>query len=169
MGLRGGLSPARARGFSSVEIAVAISVIGSLLAVAVPAFVRNVSASHLVEATDGIARIQEGAIAFVKSDGRLPDATPLTPAAVPRAERVLDPPGTWDAPGWRAVHFTAAPDGMSHRYSFAMDRPTANELIAHAHGDLDGDGVVSSFEAHVVQDGSEARSIAGLVVAEELE
>ncbi len=157
------------RGFSSVEIAAAVAVVGSLLAVAVPAFVRNVSASHLVEATEGLARIQEGVIALSKADGHLPEATPLTPATVPRAERVLDPPGTWDAPGWRAIHFSAAPEGMSHRYAFAMDRPSEGDLVARAHGDLDGDGVLSAFELRLVKDPDGAHAVGGLIVSEELE
>lgn len=161
-------SLARERGLTSVEIAAGVAVLGSLLAVAVPAFVRNVHASHFVEATDGLAHIQEGAGQCVHATGALPPAAPLTPPAVPRGERVVDAPGTWDQPGWKAVDFRAAPEGMAHRYAFEMETPP-RELVARAHGDLDGDGVVSTFEVRVRQEGAEAQSVPGMIVDQELE
>jgi hypothetical protein len=149
-------------------------VLGSLLAVAVPAFVRNLHASHLVEATDGLARIERGAIAFSNAPGNgaraLPPSAPLTPASVPRGERLEDPPGTWDAPAWRALGFRAAPEGMRHRYSFATDLDAAgSELVARAHGDLDGDGVLSRFEVRVRREGASVHAVPGMIVADELE
>ena len=51
------------RSFTPVEAAVGVALLGSVLAVAVPAFVRNLSSSRLVEATRGLNRIGEHAIA----------------------------------------------------------------------------------------------------------
>lgn len=161
------------RGLTSVEIAAGVAVLGSLLAVAVPAFVRNMHASHLVEATDGLAHIQEGAAQCVRTTGALPPAAPLTPQPVPRGERVVDPPGIWEQPGWKAVDFRAAPEGLAHRYSFETELPAgtgARELVARAHGDLDGDGVLSTFEVRVRQDSEhEATAVPGMIVEQELE
>lgn len=167
------------RGFSTVEIAAGVAVLGSLLAVAVPAFVRNLHASHLVEATDGLLRIQQGSVAFAAaaaSEARslptLPSPAPLTPSTVPRGERLEDPPGAWDHPSWKAIAFRPVPEGMSHRYAFAIDeRAPGADLVARAHGDLDGDGVLSRFEVRVEQRvaGGEVRAVPGIIVTDELE
>lgn len=159
------------RGFSSVEIAAGIAVLGSLLAVGIPAFLRNLQASHLTEATDGLARIQKGAIAYATDRHALPPGAPLTPNVVPRGERVVDPEGVWEQPGWQAVQFRAAPEGLSHRFAFAMDVHDGSvpELVAHAHADLDGDGIVSTFEARVRQEGGSAQAVPGLIVENDLE
>ncbi len=164
----------RDAGFSSVEIAAGVAVFGSLLAVAVPAFVRNLHASHLVEATAGLARIQQSSLEFaLANDARsLPSAAPLTPPTVPRGVRLDDPPGAWDHPSWKAIAFRPVPEGMTHRFSFAIDeRAPGADLVAHAHGDLDGDGVLSRFEVRVQQllIGGEVRAVPGMIVEDELE
>lgn len=164
------------RGFSTVEIAAGVAVLGSLLAVAVPAFVRNLHASHLVEATSGLARIQQSSVAFALADEAraLPPAAPLTPPSVPRGERLDDPPGAWDHPSWKAIAFRPVPEGMTHRFAFAIDERAQHpgaDLVAHAHGDLDGDGILSRFEVRVEQPlvGGEVRAVPGMIVEDELE
>jgi Tfp pilus assembly protein PilE len=52
------------RRFTPVELAIAIAILGSLLAVAVPAFSRDLHASRLVEPTEGLARIGAAAVAY---------------------------------------------------------------------------------------------------------
>jgi hypothetical protein len=159
----------RSRGFSSVEIALGVAVIGSLLAVSVPAFVRNLHASHVIEAVDGLAKIQSGAVAYAHANGNaLPPSAPLTPASVPRGTRAADLPGVWDHPSWRAVDFRAAPENVPHAYAFAIDS-SSSELVARSHGDLDGDGIVSTFEVRVRQESDGMRAVAGMYVEAELE
>lgn len=51
-------SRARARGLTAVEAAIGVAVLGSLLAVAVPACGRELHASHFAEPTGGLARVQ---------------------------------------------------------------------------------------------------------------
>lgn len=159
------------RGFSSVEIAAGVAVLGSLLAVAVPSFLKNLHASHLVEATEGLGRIQKSAAALSSAGAALSIPAPLTPAVIARGERVVDPPGTWEHPTWKALDFRAAPDGMPHRFSFAVDvlTGTPNELVAHAHADLDGDGITSAFEVRLRAEGGILRPVPGMLVQDELE
>jgi hypothetical protein len=159
---------ARTRGLSAVEAAVLFAIAGSLLAVAVPAFVREVHASRFVEPVDGLAKIGSGAIAYATNEGvstprsPFPPSAPLTPATPPRGTREVDPPGAWDHPTWKALGFRAAPEGIAHAFSFGFDStagpvsspgdraaPRTGDVpsfVAHAHGDLDGDGVRSTFE-----------------------
>ncbi len=142
------------RGMTAVELAVSFAIVGSLIAVAVPAFLRNLHASKLVEPVDGVNAIAEGATAYARTHDvphAYPAPAPLTPASVPRGTREVDPPGAWDQATWRALGFRAADDGVPHAFAFAFDAvngATRSTFAAIAHGDLDGDGVTSTFEVH---------------------
>lgn len=124
----------------SVLLAVVLSVL--------PAFVRNLRASRFAEPLDGLAFI--AARASLLAAGRpvesaYPPSAPLTPAAVPLGEMVVDPTGTWDHPTWRLLAFQ--PD-QPHAYAFRFDSrngPDGSSFEATARGDLDGDGSTSTF------------------------
>ena len=139
-------------GFTAVEIAVGVAILGALLAAAIPTFIRTVHSSRFVEATDGLAKLGKQATSF--AEGRPPaDAFPpsaaLTPSAPPRGTLQIDPPGTWDSPTWQALAFRPANEGEPHAFSFGFDSGHASGrsfFAAHAHADLDGDGAVSTFE-----------------------
>jgi hypothetical protein len=158
-----------------VELAVAAAVLGSLLAVAVPGFIRNLSASKLTEPVEGLDAIVTGAIAY--AEGRpqelaFPPGAPLTPAEVPRGTRVVDPPEAWEHLTWRSLQFRRDdPHAFSFRFDSVFD-PAQQTFVftAAAHGDLDGDGVLSTFEVRgEKRPGAPARAIPGLVVDSEVE
>ncbi|HVW25798.1 MAG TPA: hypothetical protein VHC69_10530 [Polyangiaceae bacterium] len=147
------------RALTPLEAASGFSILGSVLAVAIPAFVRNVHASRLVEPIEGLNHIAARAAAIAASEPAetaYPESVGLTPEQVPRGGAVTDPPGTWDNPTWRllGVEYTTA-----HSYSFAFesrDAPGKATYRAVAHGDLDGDGLLSTFEVSgESSDGSE--------------
>jgi hypothetical protein len=136
------------RALAPVYAALFFAIGGSLLAVTVPAFLRNLHASRMSEALEGLELI--AGRASVLSDAAplaaaFPESAPLTPSNVPRATLVTDPPHTWDHPTWRLLGFGfEAP----HAYSFQFDSQNGTDVsrfTAEAHGDLDGDGVVSTF------------------------
>jgi len=137
------------RALTPVEVALAFALGGSVLAVGVPAFVRNLHASRMVEALNGVEKIATraaGQTAFRPLASPFPDSAPLTPADVPRATLVTDPPGTWDHPTWRRLDFALS---EPHAYSFEFKNdsaPGAAAFHALARGDLDGDGVLSTFD-----------------------
>lgn len=122
---------------------------GSVLAVALPAFVRNLHASQMAEPLDGLERLAGRASQLADmTDPRhaYPDSAPLTPAAVPAGTAVLDAPGTWNHPTWRILLFSFE---VPHRYSFQFDNTSSeakSSFSATARGDLDGDGVLSTFQ-----------------------
>jgi hypothetical protein len=167
----------RQRGLTAVEAAVAFAIGGSLLAVAVPAFVRELHASRFAEPVEGLERMGQGALAYAAAHPvtreAFPPSAPLTPAAPPRGTRELDPPGAWDHPTWVALGFRASPEGVPHAFAFAFDSaPGAarSSFVAHAHGDLDGDGVRSTFEVRGhAQDGEPAALEPGMYVDSEVE
>jgi hypothetical protein len=142
----------RQRRFTAVELAVGFSLVGSLLAVAVPAFVREVHASRLVEPVDGLHRIGAAAIVYAKArpaSAGFPPGAPLTPPTPPAGRCMVDPPDLWDQPAWKALEFRPSPEGTPHCFAFSFDSelsPARSTFRADAHGDLDGDGLQSTFE-----------------------
>jgi hypothetical protein len=131
---------------------------GSVLAVAVPTFVREIHASRLAEPVDGLKTIGASAIAYAQEhpvrgapqNGQgFPASAPMTPPVPPRGRCEADPPGAWDHPTWQALGFRPVPPGMPHCFAFAFDSavtPAKSTFQAHAHGDLDGDGITSTFQ-----------------------
>jgi hypothetical protein len=136
------------RSLNAVETAAAIALGGSLLAVTVPAFVRNVHASRLAEPIDGLNRIATHATAMAAgrpAEIAYPETVGLTPSTVPQGRRVLDPPGTWTQATWRQLDFEFT---VPHAFSFSFESHDAKghaTFRAEAHGDLDGDGALSTF------------------------
>jgi hypothetical protein len=137
------------RSFTPVEAAVAVAIAGSVLAAALPVFVRNLHASRLSEPIEGLGRISARATALAASratEAAYPLTVALTPAEVPRGARVVDPPGMWDHPTWRELEFGFT---VPHSYSFSFDSENGPHLAkfrARAAGDLDGDGLYGTFE-----------------------
>jgi hypothetical protein len=157
------------RRFTPVELAVGVAIGGSVLAVAVPAFVRELHGSRFVEPTEGLARIGAAAVAYAEQNGHFPESAPLTPGTPPRGKKEVDPPGTWDTPTWRALAFRPTAEGVPHAYSFSFDS-TGDRFVAQARGDLDGDGVQSTFEIRGYARKGEKPVVApGMVVESELE
>jgi hypothetical protein len=119
------------------------------MATAVPAFLRNLHASRLVEPIDGLNHIAMRATQMAASkpaEFAYPESVPLTPAHVPRGERVTDPPGTWNHRTWRLLEFEWL---VPHSFSFAFESKNGKgqaAFLARAQGDLDGDGILSLFE-----------------------
>ena len=148
----GRASRIRARGVTPLEAAVAFAIGGSLLAVAVPSFVRELHASRFAEPVNGLERLSAAALAYAvdrpPSDA-FPPTAPLTPPSPPRGTLLADPAGAWEHPSWQALGFRAVKDGETHAFAFGFDSaraPGRATFVAHAHADLNGNGVTSTFE-----------------------
>src|SRR5580765_4738870 len=97
------------RAVSALEVASFLAIGGSILAIGVPSFVRNLHASRLVEPIDGLERIASRATALAAqkpAEFAYPPSTELTPEQVPRGKPALDAPRTWDRPTWRLLDFS---------------------------------------------------------------
>lgn len=153
-------------GFTLVEVSLIVAVIGVLLAVAIPAFVRAMRVSKVAEAQEELARLHEHAARYYATpqvvDGRkqlrcLPEAAGPTPERTSTEPRVVDF-GAADTPGaatWRALGY-APQSPIRFRYALITHAPGCGKatgtapdaplLTLRAEGDLDGDGKLSRFE-----------------------
>jgi prepilin-type N-terminal cleavage/methylation domain-containing protein len=170
------------RGFTIVEIMLVLSLLGVLAAVAIPAFVSHARRARTSEAVDRLAYLYQSSALYFTGEHRsspygsgvaphaFPPPSVPTPAAVPAAARVTDPPGTWQTPTWQALGFAITD---AHYYSYAYDSLGTNAqaaFTARALGDLDGNGVFSTFErAGAVTPQFEIRGADGLWINHEVE
>jgi hypothetical protein len=173
-----------------IELAIAFALCGALLAVAAPAFVREVHASRLVEPVEGVKRLGSSAVAYAQEHTSttgapgsqtsqaaqaFPPSAPMTPSAPPRGRCEVDSPDAWDTPTWTALAFRPSAPGTPHCFAFAFDNaltPSKSTFRAHAHGDLDGDGIYSTFEitGHFVDGDPRGPTIdPGMLVESEVE
>lgn len=163
------------RSFSALELSAVFAVGGSLLAVAVPAFFRNLSASKLSEPIEGLDRMVVSAVAYAArhpQDISFPPSTPLTPSQVPRGVRALDPPEAWEHLTWRSLDFRfEQPHAFAFKFDSELDPVThVMRFTATAHGDLDGDGILSTFEVRGERvPGQPARVLPGMFIDREVE
>lgn len=158
-----------------LQFAAAFGIGGSLVAVAVPAFWRNLAASRLSEAVDNLATISEHAVTYSGRQAEnesFPPSVGLTPEEVPRGVRVRDKEGTWDHLTWRALDFRIDDE---HAFSYQFDSvydPVGRTMrfAVTAHGDLDGDGDRSTFKVFGERKGREtAHVLPGLYVDQQVE
>lgn len=154
--------------FTSIELAVAFAVIGTALAATVPACIRAVRVARTAEATQNVESIFGAAVVVDADPNAHLVSTPLTPTAVPRGAITVDPPGTWDHPTWKALGISYDdPHWYSYRLDIDPDPGTALRVVAY--GDLDGDGVLSSFERSAAREGNAVVPRPGMIITADLE
>jgi hypothetical protein len=162
---------------SALQLAAIFAVGGSVLAAFIPAFFKNLSASKLSEPIEGLDRIVTHAVAYADAPGRpdefaFPPAAPLTPTQVPRGVRAVDPPEAWEHLTWKSLDFGFdRPHAFSFQFDSLYDPVTGMmRFVATSHGDLDGDGVLSTFEVQGVHlRGEPARVLPGMYIEHEVE
>lgn len=158
------MKPRRSRaGLSLLETATVISVVGMLLAVALPTLGKTVRPSKLTEASEQLDSLVRATAAYyaeprLDAHGELTHCLP--PPAGPTPETPSVSPISVDFPagaeGWKALGFaTSVPLRFRYAYMPAVwgcerDRswnvPGPLLVRFRAEGDLDGDGAYSHFE-----------------------
>ncbi len=156
----------KASGFTLIELMIVVAIIGILAAVAIPAFIKYIRKSKTVEATEGLDKINVGAKSYFQADhydsagNLLPKFFPQSETMTPVATGGCCNDGTtapkcsgtthtalWNNNGWRALQFQQTDN---HYFTFAYTNNAQSNKSAgytsEAAGDLDCDGVASSYK-----------------------
>ena len=166
----------RETGFSLIELMVVVIIL-VLAAIAIPAFMNYVSNAKTTEARIQIEKIALGArayyadsfagkgLAVIKS--QYPDTVSMTPAVSCCAEKggkCMPNAEIWNEPSWVALSYSMD-DPHLYRYEFISSGvSTDSTFTARAKGDLDCDGIESTFEMYGrIGAGGEPEASAGLV------
>ncbi len=147
---------ARARLSASANLPLAA---GVAAAVAIPAFMKYVRRSKTTEASMNLRMLSDSALAyhyteFADRQGNIlppgfPASAPPTPARPHCAEGdehgFVPQPGDWDHPTWQALNF-ALDQPHNYQYSVTVEGQGPGATFeARAVGDLNCDGVFSTF------------------------
>lgn len=178
----------RRHGLTLVEAALVISLLGIVLAVSVPAFVRALRTSKTEEAPRELERLYHAAAAYYDNPqstaaGKrlhcLPDPAGPTPEKPSRdAQPAVFASSETGAATWRAIGYEPA-EPIRYRYSFLPLRSGCGVLPADSHGepvlvlraegDLDADGSLSKYERMAVTKDGELSLEPLLVVRDRIE
>jgi type IV pilus assembly protein PilA len=145
---------------------------GVLAAAAVPAFLKYLRRAKTAEAVMNLRILFDSAITYWNLHGRFPATAPLTPVGRTacfegKSVKMTANPADWAHPTWVELNF-AIPDAHSYQYEFISE---GGQFTARAFGDLDCDGVLSTFErvGSVDPTGTFVSGGAGLFAKDELE
>jgi prepilin-type N-terminal cleavage/methylation domain-containing protein len=157
-----------AGGFTLVELMIVVVILGVLSAIALPAFNRYVRRSRTTEAVTNIQRIFAAQVTYNNEihdrsvSGRFVNA-PATPSRAPNSGKYPANIALWAGiVEWTELGF--AMEG-SHYFQYESPGNTAG-FTASAHGDLDGDGDLSTFNRVGVMVSGEIQSQPMAVVGE---
>jgi prepilin-type N-terminal cleavage/methylation domain-containing protein len=167
------------RGFTILELMVIVCILGILSAAALPAYTRYIRRAATVEATLSIRRMYDGAVAYFLGEHadiagniqrRFPDSVGPTPAVIPPGIKVLVSTTEWAQPAWAALTFSVN-DPQRFSYSFNNNNlsgaAAAGQVIAQ--GDLNANGVFSTYERTLQATNEGVQGGAALTIINELE
>ncbi|MCA9560045.1 MAG: hypothetical protein KC583_15965, partial [Myxococcales bacterium] len=159
------------------------AMMGVMAAIAIPAFLKYIKKSKTSEASMNVRKMYDGAVAYYYEERTGPDGSiqpqafppsaPLTPAydrCAKGEDKFLPSFDHWKLPGWQALNFSVD-DPHYYRYEFISSGTGRDAMFtARAIGDLDCDGVYSTFErVGSIDDEGNVQGGAGLYTNMELE
>jgi prepilin-type N-terminal cleavage/methylation domain-containing protein len=156
-----GMNPNRQQrtgGFTLIELMIVVAIIGVLAAVAIPAFMKYIYRARSAEARTHLEKINAGARSYYLDERyaagditplprQFPETIATTPAPTCCIVGKCEPDALiWEEPTWLALHFSVV-DPHFYRYEFLSDGVgITSTFTARAFGDLDCDGIESTYE-----------------------
>ena len=125
--------------------------VGTLSAVGIYGVRRYLAQAKLAEAKSTVGAISRDLAAYMEREDargkrplRFPASAPATPAQVPSGAKFRPDASTWSHPTWKALHFEME---MPMYYSYEIiTSKDGRAATVRAHGDLNGDGKLSTIE-----------------------
>ena len=157
-------------GFTIMQLMVVVTMIGILVAIAIPAYSRNVRKARSSEAAAELAKLHTASMTYIYEESRSkPASFPATQAATPDRSCCEYPGGKcpanvdqWDTATWEKLHFQMR-DAHYFRYEYVSAGNTGEggtaTFTARALGDLDCNGsdevteVTGEYKSDVITTG----------------
>jgi len=175
------------RGFTLIELMIAVAIVGILAAIAVPSFIKYVKKSRSTEARMHLEKLYNGARSYfyettesgkslVSLQSQFPDTEVATPAVTcctsGGGAEARCPPNLsiWEGSDtWTALKFNI-PDPHYYQYEFKSKGVSiTSEFTAFAYGDLDCDGIKSTFSMFGFVDDGDGDPTLSAAAARQLE
>jgi prepilin-type N-terminal cleavage/methylation domain-containing protein len=175
-------------GFTLIELMAVVAILGVLAAIAIPSlqgYARRARTSEAVQNLNTLygsasalylaERVTRGVTATVVT-ACVAEPTPTTPTTPGTSKQRFNSIGGFDELGFKLADFVYFGYGISSIGTagsiscFADARPTNQVYTFYAHGDLDGDGTLSTFELAVgASEANQLLHARGLYISNEIE